>query len=82
MAHRIKSTFERLQNGQLNRQQRKQLQRKLDGDSPELMIIHADAAGIDIGSRTHFVSVPVDRDEKPVREFGSWTADLQSMAHG
>jgi transposase len=80
MAHRIKSTFERLQNGQLNRQQRKQLQRKLDGDSPELMIIHADAAGIDIGSRTHFVSVPVDRDEKPVREFGSWTADLQSMA--
>ena len=80
MAKRKKSTFERLQNGKLNRQQRKELQRKFDTDSPELMIVHPHAAGIDIGSASHFVSVPSDRDEVPVREFGSWTADLRDMA--
>jgi hypothetical protein len=25
------------------------------------------------------VSVPADRDEIPVREFGSWTADLRKI---
>ena len=80
MATRKKSTFERLQNGRLNRQQRKELQRKFDADSAELTIVHSHAAGIDIGSASHFVSVPADRDEIPVREFGSWTADLRRLA--
>lgn len=80
MAKRKKSTFERLQNGQMNRRQRKELQRKFDADSPELIVVHPDAAGIDIGSGSHFASVPPDRDEMPVREFGSWTADLRNMA--
>ena len=81
MAKRKKSTFERLQDGDLNRQQRKELQRKFDADSAELVIVHAHAAGIDVGSASHFVSVPPDRDEKPVREFGSWTNDLCKMAN-
>lgn len=80
MATRKKSTFERLQNGSLNRQQRKELQRKFDADSAELTVVHPHASGIDIGSASHFVSVPADRDEMPVREFGSWTADLRRLA--
>jgi transposase len=81
MAKHKKSIFERLQSGHLNRQERKQLQRQLDTDSPELMVVHPDAAGIDIGSGSHFVSVPADRDAMPVREFGSWTADIRKMVH-
>jgi transposase len=81
MAKRKKSTFERLQDRHLNRQQRKELQRKFDADSAELVIVHAHAAGIDVGSGSHFVSVPPDRDETPVREFGSWTSDLRKMAN-
>jgi len=42
--------------------------------------INLDAAGIDVGSQTHYVSVPDDRDEKPVRSFGCYTADLLTMA--
>jgi transposase len=69
-----------LQNGQLNRQERKELQRKIEADSPELMVVHPDAAGVDIGGGSHFVSVPSDRDQTPIREFGSWTADIRKMA--
>src|SRR5436305_10907589 len=79
MAKRKKSTFERLQSSQLNRQQRKELQRKFDGNSAELVIEHPHAAGIDIGNALHYVSVAPDRDEMPVREFGSWTDDLRKM---
>ena len=38
------------------------------------------AAGIDIGSRSHFVSVPEELDENPVREFAGFTGDLHQMA--
>jgi len=38
------------------------------------------AAGIDIGSRSHFVAVPEGTDEKPVREFLTFTGDLETMA--
>jgi transposase len=43
-------------------------------------IINNDAAGIDIGSEEHWVAVPDDRDENPVRPFGCFTADLHAMA--
>jgi transposase len=43
-------------------------------------IINKDAAGIDIGSAEHWVAVPEDRDEEPVRSFGCFTADLHAMA--
>jgi len=35
--------------------------------------IHLHAAGIDIGSESHWVAVPDDRDDHPVREFKSFT---------
>jgi hypothetical protein len=49
-------------------------------DDPGLDIIHRDAAGIDVGNESHFVSVPPDRDSQPIREFGSWTTALEEMA--
>ena len=42
--------------------------------------LNPDAAGIDIGAASHFVSVPEDRDDQPVREFASYTADLYRLA--
>ncbi len=45
-----------------------------------LTVTHPDAAGIDIGSASHFVAVPPDRDDEPVREFSSLTCDLQATA--
>ena len=38
-----------------------------------LTITHPNAAGIDIGSAAHFVAVPPDRDDTPVRELPSFT---------
>jgi len=37
------------------------------------------AAGIDIGSKSHFVAVPEGADEQPVREFECFTADLHRL---
>lgn len=45
-----------------------------------LSLMHPDAAGIDVGSAAHFVAVPPDRDDEPVREFRSFTADLIELA--
>ena len=38
------------------------------------------AAGIDIGSTSHYVSVPPELDDHPVREFPCFTGDLNRMA--
>jgi len=38
------------------------------------------AAGIDIGSKSHFVAVPEGTDDQPVREFSSFTDDLERLA--
>jgi transposase len=45
-----------------------------------LTITHPNAAGIDIGSTSHYVAVPADRDDTPVREFPSFTVDLNALA--
>ena len=45
-----------------------------------LAITHPNAAGIDIGSTAHFVAVPPDRDDTPVRTFASFTTDLNALA--
>ena len=42
--------------------------------------INPDAAGIDIGSREHWVCVPPGRAEKNVRKFGTFTCDLEALA--
>ena len=46
----------------------------------ELEVAHPNAAGIDISSASHFVAVPPVRDDEPVREFRSFTADLEALA--
>jgi transposase len=50
------------------------------GGVEPLGIVHANAGGIDIGSRQHYVAVPADRDREAVRCFGCLTPDLQAMA--
>lgn len=49
-------------------------------DKQELGIINPDAAGIDIGSREHYVCVPADRDKKNVRKFEAFTSSIKEMA--
>src|SRR6516225_1172076 len=80
MAKQKKSTFERLRNGALNRQQRRDLGRRLAANDPGLTIVHPNAGGIDVGNESHFAAVPPDRDANAVQEFGGWTGDLQRMA--
>jgi transposase len=43
-------------------------------------LINPNAAGIDIGSREHWVCVPAGRTEKNVRPFGTFTSDLEALA--
>lgn len=50
------------------------------GLPPQLRQVQFNAAGIDIGSEFHFVAVPEDRDEQPVRCFPAFTADLIALA--
>lgn len=80
MANRKQSTFERLSSGRLNRQQRRELARKLTAENPGLEIVNRNVAGIDVGNESHYVAVTPGCDPQPVREFGSWTADLERMA--
>lgn len=42
-------------------------------------LINPNAAGIDIGSKEHWVCVPVGRDPKSIRPFGTFTADLYAL---
>lgn len=43
-------------------------------------LLNADAAGIDVGAREHYVAVPAERDVQPVRCFGAFTQDLHRLA--
>ena len=44
--------------------------------------VNLNAAGIDVGASSHFVAVPEDRWEPPVREFHAYTADLYRLRTG
>ena len=48
---------------------------------PHLEHINKMAAGIDIGSKSHFVAIPDGRDEVSVREFPSFTTDLIALSN-
>ena len=48
--------------------------------SKHLEQVNLYAAGIDIGSTSHYVAVPAELDEQPVREFPCFTRDLNQMA--
>ena len=73
------STFERLKSGKLNRKQRKELIRKIEAEDPGLQTMYRNVAGIDVGNESHMAAVPADRDQQPIREFGSWTQSLQEL---
>jgi transposase len=45
-----------------------------------LHVINLNAAGIDIGATEIYIAVPGDRDNKPVRHFDTFTADLHAAA--
>lgn len=58
MAKRNRSTFERLQRGEiLSRRERKQIERQLQAEDPGWEIVHRNVAGIDVGNESHFVAV-------------------------
>lgn len=60
-------------------QQKKKTQKAVSS----LSIIHANAAGIDIGQTIHAVAVPpgsVSENEEPVRIFGAMSCDLHAIA--
>ena len=42
--------------------------------------VNVHAAGADIGSREHWACVPADSSDRPVRKFGTFTADLEALA--
>lgn len=43
----------------------------------KMPIIHAHAAGIDVGSRSHYVAI--GQGQQDVKEFGVYTNDLHSL---
>lgn len=45
-----------------------------------LSIVHPRCAGIDIGSREHWVAVDPDSDDQPVRRFSAFSDDLYALA--
>ncbi|MGK7393569.1 MAG: IS110 family transposase [Candidatus Cyclobacteriaceae bacterium M3_2C_046] len=52
---------------------------KKESKKSDISVINPDAAGIDIGSTFHYVAVPQDRCEKPIRRFESFTSDLHDL---
>ncbi len=80
MGKRKLSTFERLTQGKMNRKERKRLAHQLSAEDPGLEVVHRNVAGIDVGNESHWVAVPPGCDPQPVREFGTWTADLLRLA--
>src|SRR5579872_3310995 len=55
--------------------------RRRESKRPQAMEqIQPNAAGVDVHSGSHFVAVPEDRDEYPVRTFGAFTEDLVKLA--
>lgn len=57
----------------------KQKKQERRSSSNSLPVLFPNTAGIDIGSRSHYVAVPSDRDSESVREFSTFTADLIKM---
>jgi transposase len=52
---------------------------EVQSSNNSLPVLFPDTAGIDIGSKSHFVAVPSNCDSNPVREFSTFTADLHKM---
>jgi transposase len=63
-----------------NRKAKKELARRLQSENPGLELVHAHAAGIDVGNGAHYAAVRPDRDSEPVRRFKCFAADLYRLA--
>jgi transposase len=46
----------------------------------QLSTVYPLAAGIDVGATAHVVAVPPERDDRPVRTFRTFSADLHRLA--
>ncbi|WP_225010962.1 IS110 family transposase [Novosphingobium percolationis] len=55
------------------------MNRSKSGQSDGLTMVSPGAAAIDIGSTMHMAAVSPDADDRPVREFGTFTGDLHDM---
>jgi transposase len=64
----------------MNREQRREMMRKMQSEDLSLEVVHPDAAGIDIGNEVHYVAVPPNRSSEAVLRFGCTTAGLKAMA--
>ena len=64
----------------MGRQRRSNLTMKIRPQPKDLDRINHHAAGIDVGSERHLVAVPPDNTEQCVREFGTFTPDLEALA--
>jgi len=67
-------------NEKLNRQQWKDLVRRLWSCNPGLDVVHRNAARIDVGNEEHYVAIAPTQDEVPVQSFNCFTAELIRMA--
>src|SRR5205823_13427240 len=65
---------------EMNRKQRREITRQIQSEDLSLEVIHPNAGGIDIGNESHYVSVPLGRDNQSVRLIGCTTAHLKTMA--
>ena len=54
----------------------KQIRNEQPEWSLNLDVVHANAAGIDIGKESHYVAVAPKRDPNPVRQFACFTENL------
>ena len=61
----------------MNRKQRREMTRKIQSEDLNLEVIHPDAAGIDIGNESQYMTVPTTRVSEPVRRFGFTKAEMQ-----
>ena len=50
-----------------NRKQRRDRQRSIWSENPGLDVVHADAAGIDVGNAEHYVAIAPGKAAEPVR---------------
>lgn len=65
---------------QARRKQKSGRRRRKESRAHRLQQIEPNAAGIDVGAAVHYVAVPPDRDQEPVRHFGAMTSDLHALA--
>lgn len=56
-------------------------QKKGNTTAKSFSVINPNAAGIDIGADSHWVSVPQSSDSQPIRRFGCFTSDLYALAN-